>query len=80
MIAAQENDYDISARRTRDEDQTPVFKGETHPQPDLTPKQYAVATSTCFIQFALYEAYGTRPYEWGDDPDRQKANTKEEEK
>ncbi len=30
--------------------------------------------------FALYEAYGTRPYEWGDDPDRQKANTKEEEK
>ena len=29
--------------------------------------------------FALYEAYGTRPYEWGDDPDRQKANTKEEE-
>jgi len=32
-----------------------------------------------FIQFALYEAYGTRPYEWGEDPDRQKANTKEEE-
>jgi RHS repeat-associated protein len=32
-----------------------------------------------FIQFALYEAYGTRPYEWGDDPDCQKANTKEEE-
>ncbi len=35
------------------------------------------------ISFALYEAYGTRPYEWGDgitgDPDRQKANTKEEE-
>lgn len=34
--------------------------------------------------FALYEAYGTRPYEWSDgvtgDPDRQKANTKEEEK
>jgi RHS repeat-associated protein len=35
--------------------------------------------------FALYEAYGTRPYEWNDpvsggDPDRQKANTKEEEK
>ncbi|MCU0858313.1 MAG: RHS repeat-associated core domain-containing protein [Pontiellaceae bacterium] len=30
--------------------------------------------------FALYEAYGTRPYEWGSDPDRQKANTKEEEK
>ena len=34
--------------------------------------------------FALYEAYGTRPYEWDDgvtgDPDRQKANTKEEEK
>ncbi|QHI68703.1 phospholipase effector Tle1 domain-containing protein [Tichowtungia aerotolerans] len=29
--------------------------------------------------FALYEAYGARPYEWGDDPDRQKANTKEEE-
>jgi RHS repeat-associated protein len=33
--------------------------------------------------FALYEAYGTRPYEWSDgvtgDPDRQKANTKEEE-
>ncbi len=29
--------------------------------------------------FALYEAYGTRPYEWGEDPDRQKANTKEEE-
>lgn len=29
--------------------------------------------------FALYEAYGTRPYEWGSDPDRQKANTKEEE-
>jgi RHS repeat-associated protein len=29
--------------------------------------------------FALYEAYGTRPFEWGDDPDRQKANTKEEE-
>jgi RHS repeat-associated protein len=33
--------------------------------------------------FALYEAYGTRPYEWDDgvtgDPDRQKANTKEEE-
>jgi RHS repeat-associated protein len=31
--------------------------------------------------FALYEAYGTRPseYEWGTDPDRQKANTKEEE-
>jgi RHS repeat-associated protein len=34
--------------------------------------------------FALYEAYGTRPTEWSDgvtgDPDRQKANTKEEEK
>jgi RHS repeat-associated protein len=33
--------------------------------------------------FALYEAYGTRPYEWPvggtGDPDRQKANTKEEE-
>jgi RHS repeat-associated protein len=33
--------------------------------------------------FALYEAYGTRPTEWSDgvtgDPDRQKANTKEEE-
>ncbi|MBC8205828.1 MAG: hypothetical protein H8E68_01595 [Kiritimatiellaeota bacterium] len=33
--------------------------------------------------FALYEAYGTRPYEWPEDgsgdPDRQKANTKEEE-
>jgi len=29
--------------------------------------------------FALYEAYGTRPYQWGADPDRQKANTKEEE-
>ncbi|MEI6892236.1 MAG: DUF4329 domain-containing protein [Pontiella sp.] len=29
--------------------------------------------------FALYEAYGTRPYEWGEDPDRQKTNTKEEE-
>ncbi len=33
--------------------------------------------------FALYEAYGTRLYEWSDgvtgDPDRQKANTKEEE-
>jgi RHS repeat-associated protein len=34
--------------------------------------------------FALYEAYGTRPYEWEaagtlGDPDRQKANTKEEE-
>ena len=32
--------------------------------------------------FALYEAYGTRPYEYNPsgDPDRQKANTKEEEK
>ncbi len=34
--------------------------------------------------FALYEAYGTRPYEWpadgSGDPDRFKANTKEEEK
>jgi RHS repeat-associated protein len=34
--------------------------------------------------FALYEAYGTRPYEWEaagtlGDPDRHKANTKEEE-
>jgi RHS repeat-associated protein len=33
--------------------------------------------------FALYEAYGTRPQEWladgSGDPDRQKANTKEEE-
>jgi RHS repeat-associated protein len=33
--------------------------------------------------YALYEAYGTRPYQWSDgttgDPDRQKANTKEEE-
>jgi len=30
--------------------------------------------------FSRYEAYGKRPYEWGSDPDRQKANTKEEEK
>ena len=29
--------------------------------------------------FALYEAYGTRPYEWGTDPDNYKANTKYEE-
>ncbi len=36
--------------------------------------------SRSLTSFALYEAYGTRPYEWGDDPDRQKANTKEEEK
>ncbi|VGO15923.1 hypothetical protein PDESU_04512 [Pontiella desulfatans] len=36
--------------------------------------------SGSLTSFALYEAYGTRPYEWGDDPDRQKANTKEEEK
>ncbi len=35
--------------------------------------------SRSLTSFALYEAYGTRPYEWGDDPDRQKANTKEEE-
>ncbi len=35
--------------------------------------------SSSLTSFALYEAYGTRPYEWGDDPDRQKANTKEEE-
>ncbi|RLA42023.1 MAG: hypothetical protein DRR42_24025, partial [Gammaproteobacteria bacterium] len=35
--------------------------------------------SGSLTSFALYEAYGTRPYEWGDDPDRQKANTKEEE-
>lgn len=37
-------------------------------------------TSGSLTSFALYEAYGTRPYEWGSDPDRQKANTKEEEK
>jgi hypothetical protein len=36
-------------------------------------------SSGSLTSFALYEAYGTRPYEWGDDPDRQKANTKEEE-
>ena len=36
-------------------------------------------TSGSLTSFALYEAYGTRPYEWGSDPDRQKANTKEEE-
>ncbi len=35
--------------------------------------------SRSLTSFALYEAYGTRPYEWGDDPDPQKANTKEEE-
>ncbi len=35
--------------------------------------------SGSLTSFALYEAYGTRPYEWGSDPDRQKANTKEEE-
>ncbi len=35
--------------------------------------------SRSLTSFALYEAYGTRPYEWGSDPDRQKANTKEEE-
>ena len=29
--------------------------------------------------FALYEAYGSRPYEWGTNLDRQKANTKDEE-
>ena len=33
--------------------------------------------------YAIYEAYGTRPYEWSDastgNPDRQKANTKDEE-
>ena len=29
--------------------------------------------------FALYEAYGTRPYEWGTNTDRQMANTKDEE-
>jgi len=28
----------------------------------------------------LMKMYGKRPYEWGSDPDRQKANTKEEEK
>jgi RHS repeat-associated protein len=37
-------------------------------------------SSGSLTSFALYEAYGTRPYEWGSDPDRQKANTKEEEK
>jgi RHS repeat-associated protein len=36
-------------------------------------------SSGSLTSFALYEAYGKRPYEWGDDPDRQKANTKEEE-
>jgi len=36
-------------------------------------------SSGSLTSFALYEAYGTRPYEWGTDPDRQKANTKEEE-
>ena len=35
--------------------------------------------NAALTSFALYEAYGTRPYEWGEDPDRQKANTKEEE-
>ncbi len=40
--------------------------------------------SRSLTSFALYEAYGTRPYEWSapgteGDPDRQKANTKEEE-
>ncbi|MBL7011546.1 MAG: RHS repeat-associated core domain-containing protein [Kiritimatiellales bacterium] len=39
----------------------------------------ATTTASEHSYFALYEAYGTRPYEWGDDPDRQKANTKEEE-
>ncbi|NLX24381.1 MAG: hypothetical protein GXY61_00245, partial [Lentisphaerae bacterium] len=29
--------------------------------------------------FAIYEAYGTRPFEWGTNLDRQKANTKDEE-
>jgi RHS repeat-associated protein len=40
-------------------------------------------SSGSLTSFALYEAYGTRPYEWPEDgsgdPDRQKANTKEEE-
>jgi hypothetical protein len=36
----------------------------------------ATTTASEHSYFALYEAYGTRPYEWGDDPDRQKANTK----
>jgi RHS repeat-associated protein len=39
----------------------------------------ATTTASEHSYFALYEAYGTRPYEWGSDPDRQKANTKEEE-
>ncbi|NLX25637.1 MAG: hypothetical protein GXY61_06715 [Lentisphaerae bacterium] len=29
--------------------------------------------------FAIYEAYGTRPFEWGSNADRQMANTKDEE-
>ena len=29
--------------------------------------------------FAIYEAYGTRPFEWGTNLDRQKGNTKDEE-
>ena len=36
-------------------------------------------SSGSLTYFALYEAYGKRTYEWGSDPDRQKANTKEEE-
>lgn len=40
----------------------------------------ATTTASEHSYFALYEAYGRRPYEWGDDPDRFKANTKQEEK
>jgi RHS repeat-associated protein len=81
----QKYDYDNLTRRTFDDDKTPVFTVERLIQRDPAPKHSASSTATRFIQFALYEAYGTRPseYEWSDgvtgDPDRQKANTKEEE-
>ncbi|WP_168433644.1 RHS repeat-associated core domain-containing protein [Pontiella sulfatireligans] len=55
--------------------QTPLFSHANH-RGDVIARSNASGSLT---SFALYEAYGTRPYEWGDDPDRQKANTKEEE-
>jgi len=79
LKTTQKFNYDDPAHRTRNDAGTSLFTGGNPALTEPEPTRYAASTSSGFIHFALYEAYGTRPYEWGDDPDRQKANTKEEE-
>ena len=65
--------YSIKDGGTENED---IICSHANHRGDIIARSNASGSLT---SFALYEAYGTRPYEWGDDPDRQKANTKEEE-